>query len=208
MNLFAILVRLAIAAAAADRAPFDIPVSDKCPASRPDASFFPAELVAADERDPIWPTWYARFLRAAGETPLWCGPGAQHESYRFMWIPPTVRMRAPGVRTMVVRVSHAASGDKLVATVLPPPGPNKIAATTVSRVLEPAQWQALTGKLTAPGFWRGARPEHWAMDGAECLFEGRRAGRYHIIMRNASDLRQCQAMGLAFLAAAGLALPP
>jgi hypothetical protein len=125
--------------------------------------------------------WYSKHLRAMEEPSLFeAAPQGAEETFRFVWLrtwhnPLSVRImiRGNGRAEMLVKMSDGAGGYK--------PG---VLAKNATVSLDAEETKTLLGLIAKAGFWELSTTEdRRGFDGAEWIFEGRKADRYHVTTR-------------------------
>jgi hypothetical protein len=167
-------------------------VSGFCPPPiADDDRYFPRGVFDADDRehDDRVASRYTKYLRAAGEPPLFNRPGkgARSNTYRLLWLP---TFHSP----ICIRI---VKSDKITAYITRLGGrggyePGKVSARLAKPVTE-GQWDSLQRLLERSRFWTMPTTADanlaggLALDGDQLVCEGVDGQRYHVVDRDDAD---------------------
>lgn len=184
----------------------------ECPPSSSPDHFYPATAIPEfDPSDASRRTLHAEFLKAAGASPLWCGP-AEAESYRLLYL-------GSSRPAWLVTAEKTADGWSARSVQFIDP-------RTMPQVRDrPPLWTVATARLVdrtvrdgrafeslrrAAGLWTmPERPEgQHAMDGAIWFMESRAEGLYRMVIRDRAPSPLFDAVAEELVKLADLPLPP
>jgi hypothetical protein len=178
-----------------------------CPDAPPGEALFPPATFSTNaSTDEIGRRWFGRYLRAFGESSLACAAEQPGRTFRLLWLPSTIRMRDPGVHARLVVVTFASGEVRITGKTLPWKRA-RVTATSTSRRLDAARWRALEARFDRAEFWQAERMGRAAIDGDAWVFEGRRPGRYQVVVRSSGRLGPFGEAGDELLRLAGLTPP-
>lgn len=178
----------------------------ECPSLDAGDYYFPEGALDSSRPkvDRILRDWYSKYLRAMQEPSLSCGPRADGEAYRFLWL-------RSFHHPIAVRIEKVGSLATLSAVELDGTG-GHAPGTTVKRTrrdLSAAEESKLVAKLDQARFWEMRRDQdRFGSDGAQWILEGVDNGQYQVVQRWSPGPGAYSDVCILLLDFAGFRIPP